>query len=174
MISSNLITAVNKQIKAEMYSANLYLSMAAYFQSEGLQGFSHWMRVQYEEETQHALKFNDYLLMRGGAVQILAIEEPPHTWSSPLDVFEHVLQHEQLVSKMINDLVYLAREERDYAAEVFLHWFVTEQVEEEENDRDIIAKLKLIGSESHGLLMLDAELATRPSPPPITAAPAGA
>jgi ferritin len=119
------------------------------------------MRVQEQEEKFHALKFNDYIVERGGRVTLQAIEAPPTEWSSPLDAFEATLTHEQKVTGLINDLVFLARDERDNAAEIFLQWFVTEQVEEEANDNEIISKLKLVGEKGSGLFMVDRELAAR-------------
>ena len=127
-----MATALNEQIKWEMYSANLYLAMSAYLQDAGLTGFSHWMRIQYQEETAHALKFYDFLLSRGGQVTMLSIDAPDANWSNILEIFEETLSHEQEVTRRINELVHLAKEERDFATDIFLQWFVTEQVEEEE------------------------------------------
>ena len=131
MISTTMATALNEQIKWEMYSANLYLAMSAYLQDAGLTGFSHWMRIQYQEETAHALKFYDFLLSRGGQVTMLSIDAPNANWSNILEIFEETLSHEQEVTRRINELVHLAKEERDFATDIFLQWFVTEQVEEE-------------------------------------------
>lgn len=166
MISTTMATALNEQIKWEMYSANLYLAMSAYLQDSGLTGFAHWMRVQYQEETAHALKFYDFLLTRGGQAAMLAIEAPPVAWENVLDLFEETFSHEQEVTRRINDLVYLAKEERDFATDIFLQWFVSEQVEEEENVKDIISKLRLIKGEGQGMLVLDKDMAARVFTPP--------
>lgn len=166
MISTSIANALNEQIKWEMYSANLYLAMSAYLQDTGLTGFSHWMRIQYQEETAHALKFYDFLLSRGGHVTMLPIDAPPASWSNILEVFEATLAHEQEVTRRINDLVALAKEERDFATDIFLQWFVTEQVEEEESVKDIISKLRLIKGEGQGMLLLDKDLSVRVFTPP--------
>lgn len=161
-----MTTALNEQIKWEMYSANLYLAMSAYLQDAGLTGFAHWMRVQYQEETAHALKFYDFLLTRGGQVTMLPIDAPADAWPNVLEVYEATLKHEQEVTRRINDLVHLAKEERDFATDIFLQWFVSEQVEEEETLKDIISKLRLIKGEGQGMLMLDKDMAARVFTPP--------
>ena len=159
--SQNVIYALNEQFGKEMYSANLYLAMSAFLQNAGLPGFANWMRVQYQEETEHALKFHDFVLSRGGAAKIPAVAEPPASWDGALGVFEAAAAHEAEVTRSINELVALAKNERDYATEIFLQWFVTEQVEEEENVKNIVDRLKLVNGEGQGLLMLDAEAAAR-------------
>lgn len=161
-----MATALNEQIKWEMYSANLYLAMSAHLHDAGLTGFANWMRVQYQEETAHALKFYDFLLTRGGQAVMLPIDAPPSSWHSVLASFEDTLKHEQEVTRRINDLVFLAKEERDFATDIFLQWFVSEQVEEEENVKDLISKLRLINGEGQGILILDKELASRSFTPP--------
>lgn len=166
MISTTMATALNEQIKWEMYSANLYLAMSAYLQDAGLTGFAHWMRVQYQEETAHALKFYDFLLTRGGQVTMLPIDAPTADWPDVLSIYEHTLSHEREVTRRINDLVHLAKEERDFATDIFLQWFVSEQVEEEETVKDIISKLRLIKGEGQGMLLLDKDMAARVFTPP--------
>ena len=161
MISEKMNEAFNKQIKDEMYSSNLYLSMVAYFEEIGLKGFANWMRVQVQEETAHAMGLFDYLLSRDGRVIIDAIEKPAHEWSSALDCFEAVYKHEQLVTSLINGLIDVAEQEKDRAAVSFLQWYLKEQVEEEANCSEICAKLRLIGDDKHALLFIDSELATR-------------
>ncbi len=155
---------MNEQIKNELYSAYLYLSMAAYCESNNLPGFAHWMRMQDEEERMHAMKFYDFIHERGGRVVLQAIDQPEAEFESPLDVFEKTLEHEQLVTALINDLYALAVEERDYASQIFLQWFITEQIEEEDNASQVIETLKMIGDSRQGLLMLDRELAGRAAP----------
>ncbi|MDO4410049.1 MAG: ferritin [Akkermansia sp.] len=167
-MNATIEQAINEQIKWEMYSANLYLSMSAWLQDEGLSGFANWMRVQYQEETDHALKFYDFILSRGGKVTLSQIDAPPTTWDSVLDVFEATLTHEQEVTRRINELTYLTKEVKDFASDIFMQWFVTEQIEEEENVRDILNKLRLIKGEGQGMLMLDQEMAQRVYTPSTT------
>lgn len=169
MIKDNVQEAFNKQLNAELYSAYLYLSMAAYFQSINLPGFANWMRVQEQEERVHALMFYDYIVARSGRVTLTSIDAPPTDWASPLAVFEDAYKHEQKVSGLINDLVNLALDERDHAAHIFLQWFVNEQVEEEENANNIVQQLKLMGQEGSSLFMVDRELAQRVFVPPAAA-----
>ncbi|MBS7645493.1 MAG: ferritin [Candidatus Bathyarchaeia archaeon] len=161
MIKDKVQEALNKQINRELYSAYLYLSMAAYFESINLKGFAHWMRIQAREEVGHAMKLYDHLVERGGRVGLQSIDAPPREWKSPLEVFEEVYRHERTVSQMIDDLVNLARSEGDNAAEVFLQWFVKEQVEEEASALEILERLKLVGEGGQALFMIDRELAKR-------------
>lgn len=167
MIDKRMEDAINKQINEELYSAYLYLSMSAWFDSIGLKGFANWMMVQYKEETDHAMKFYNYLQSQGAEVKLFAIKEPPSKWDSPLHAFEETLKHEQHITKCINDLVDLAEELKDRATYNMLQWFINEQVEEEENDREIIEKLKLIEGSRHGIYMIDRELAERQYTPEI-------
>jgi ferritin len=153
--------AINQQINAEMYSAYLYLSMATFFESKSLGGFSNWMRQQAQEEMFHGMKMFDYVCERGGRVTLQAIDKPPSKWSSPLDAFENVLAHEQKVTGLINNLVNLAQKENDHASNIFLQWFVSEQVEEEDTAGGLVDKLIMIGKDANGLFMLDAELGQR-------------
>jgi ferritin len=153
--------ALNKQLNAEIYSAYLYLSMSAYFHSINLDGFANWMRVQWQEELAHGLKFYDYVNERGGRVTLQPVEAPPSQWDSPLAVFENVYRHEQKVTGMINKLVDLAVETRDHATNNFLQWFVSEQVEEEASADEVLQKLNLVGDDASGLFMVDRELAQR-------------
>ena len=169
MLSENMEAALNKQLNNELYSAYLYLSMSAYSTSIGLRGFANWFMVQYQEEMVHAMKFYNYILDQGGRVKLMAIAQPMAEFKSPLDMFEKTLQHEKFITKCINDLVDLAIAGKDHATNIFLQWYVTEQIEEEGNDNDIIAKLKLVGEEGSGLLMIDKELAMRVFTPPAAA-----
>ncbi len=161
MLQQKMIDALNKQINEEMYSAYLYLSMSSWFESIGLKGFANWMKVQFQEEMEHAMKFYNYLLFQGAEVKLLAIAQPPNKWDSPLHAMEETLKHEQYITQCINDLVDLAEQLKDRATYNFLQWFINEQVEEEANDRDIIDKLKLINNDTNGLFMLDRELGQR-------------
>jgi len=156
----------NEQINEELYSAYLYLSMVAYFESINLPGFANWMRVQTQEEIVHAMKFYDYINQRNGRVALTALADPQIEWKSPMDAFEAAYKHELHITAKINELVNLAIEEKDHAANMFLQWFVNEQVEEEKNPLDIIQKLKMIKDSSESLYMLDKELAARVFTPP--------
>ena len=164
MANTKMLNALNDQIKFEYYSSYMYLSMSAYFSDLGLSGFAHWMRIQAEEELLHALKFYDFVISRGGKVTLQAIDAPPAKWKAPLDVFEEGLKHEQFVTGRINTLMDLAVSSKDHATHVFLQWFITEQVEEEENFTDLINTMKLIKGDGHGVLLLDRDLAARPAP----------
>jgi ferritin len=161
MINEKMNEAFNNQIKEEMYSANLYLSMTAYFEELGLKGFANWMKIQVQEETAHAMGIFDYIIERGGKVTIQALNQPKSTWNSPLDCFDAVYKHEQLVTSFINKLIDVAEAEKDRAALSFLQWYIKEQVEEEANCIEIIAKLKLIGADPNALLLLDKDLSGR-------------
>ncbi len=161
MIKEKIEKAINDQINAELYSGYLYLSMSSWFSSINLDGFATWMRAQAQEEVMHALKFYDYVIERGGKVTVTAIEGPPVKWDSPLAVFEYTLKHEQKVTGLINDLVDLAIAEKDHATNAFLQWFVTEQVEEESSADEIVQKLKLVGDQGSGLLLLDQQMGQR-------------
>lgn len=161
MLAKAVQDAMNEQIKTEFYSAYQYLSMAAYCESVNLPGFAHWMRIQAREEVEHAMKFYDFVLDRGGRVLLQAIDQPVIEFGSPLEVFEQALKHEQRVTATINELYTLAVEENDYASQAFLQWFVTEQVEEEKNAGDVVETLKMVGDKSEALFLLDRELGSR-------------
>jgi ferritin len=166
MFNKKMEKTFNEQINEELYSAYLYLSMVAYFESTNLPGFANWMRVQTQEEIVHAMKFYDYINQRNGRVVLTALADPQIEWKSQMDAFEAAYKHEVHITAKINELVNLAIEEKDHAANMFLQWFVNEQVEEEKNASDIIQKLKMIKDSSEGLYMLDKELATRVFIPP--------
>ena len=169
-LSPTMLDALNEQVKNEFYSSYLYLSMAGYFESINLPGFAHWMRLQSAEEGAHAMKIHDFVQDRGARVTLLAIDQPPADFQSPLDVFQQALEHEQSVTRMINNLYGMAGEERDYASQAFLQWFITEQVEEEKTVTQIFETLKMIGDKGDALIMLDRELASRtPSSGPAQA-----
>jgi ferritin len=170
MVNKKIEGVLNQQVNAELYSSYLYLSMSAYFQSINLPGFANWMRVQAQEELVHAMKFYDFINERGGRVTLQKIDSPPTKWASPLDVFENTYKHEQKVTGLINDLVNLAVGEKDHATNIFLQWFVTEQVEEEASADEVVQKLKLVGKDSGGLFMLDGEMGQRVFTPPAASA----
>jgi ferritin len=166
MLSEKMADALNGQLNKEMYSAYLYMSMSAHSTYIGLKGFANWFMVQYQEEMTHATKIYDYLNHQGAQVKLAAIAQPPTNFVSPLEMFEKTLEHEKFITRSINELVDLSIQEKDHATNVFLQWFVTEQIEEESNDTEIISELKLIGEDGRGLLMLDRELAQRVFMPP--------
>ncbi len=161
MLNKKIQDAINEQIKNELYSAYIYLSMSAYFESLNLTGMAHWMRLQSNEEVEHAMKFFDYINDRGGRVSLSAIDQPPFEWKSPLAAFENAYEHEQKVTGMINSIYALAVKENDYPTQVMLQWFIDEQVEEEKNASTIVEQLKMIGDSANGLMMLDHRLGER-------------
>ena len=169
MLSEKMTQALNKQLNAEMFSAYLYLSMSAHFADIGMSGFANWMNCQYQEEMAHAMKFYNYILERGEKVTLASIDAPKTEWESPLEVIEDTLKHEQLVTSLINDLVNLAIEEKDHATNIFLQWFVSEQVEEEDSVNEVLSKLKLTGGSGNGMFILDKELGLRVYTPPADA-----
>lgn len=160
-INKKINDAFNKQIKEEYFSSYLYLSMAAYFDDLNLSGFANWMKVQAGEEFKHVMKFYKHITERNGRVEFEQIDKPKASWNSPSEAFEDAYKHEQKITSLIHDLVKLTRDEKDYAGEVFLHWFVDEQIEEEEQTRAILDNLKFIGDSKQGLLMIDRELSKR-------------
>ncbi|MGE4544530.1 MAG: ferritin [Pedobacter sp.] len=161
MLSQNLQDAMNEQMKNEFFSAYLYKAMAAYFEAEDLPGFAHWMRMQALEELCHGEKFFNYLCEAGARAVMLAIDAPQADYESPLEVFDYSLKHEQFVSDRINQLMTLAKQESNHATEIFLQWFVTEQIEEEASFGLELRKLKRLAGDGRGLLMLDQELGQR-------------
>ncbi|MFV0521030.1 MAG: ferritin [Mangrovibacterium sp.] len=165
MLTGKMLNALNEQINAELHSAYLYLSMSTWLEEQGLSGFANWMRVQYEEETAHAMKILHYTQERGGRVLLTPIAAVDQNFDSLLAVFEKTLAHEQHVTSLINNLVDIAIEERDHATRSFLQWFVDEQVEEEATAGDILNDLRLLNGESHGVFTLNREFASRKSTP---------
>jgi ferritin len=161
MIQKEVLDAFNAQINAESYSAYMYLSMSAYFENLGLPGFAHWMKIQYQEESAHALKFFNYVTERNGKVVLKAIDQVPVDFDGIVDVFEKTLAHEIHVSSLINNLVDVSIKARDHASQSFLKWFIDEQVEEEANVEKILATLKLINGQGNGIFMMDRELSQR-------------
>ncbi|MCD8044244.1 MAG: ferritin [Tannerellaceae bacterium] len=161
MLSKKMEEALNAQINAEFWSAYLYLSMSADLAAKGKPGFANWMHIQFKEEQEHAIKFFNYVISRGGKPELKPIEEVKTSWETPLEAFEDTLKHEQKVTAMINDLYGLAVEEKDYATQSMLRWFIDEQVEEEETAQGIIEALNMIKDNGFGLYTLDKELATR-------------
>ncbi|MBL3593883.1 MAG: ferritin [Synergistaceae bacterium] len=161
MLSEKMSKALNDQVNAELYSAYIYLAMAAYFEDQNLPGAASWMRHQAEEEVEHAMKFFEFINERRGRVLLAAIDKPQAEWESPLAAFEEAFKHEQYVTGRIHSLVELAQAEKDHATASFLTWFVDEQVEEEASVDAIVEKLRLIEGSRHGLFMMDRELGQR-------------
>ena len=166
MLNKEMEAALNEQVNNELYSAYLYLSMAAWFEERNLGGFAHWMRLQFEEEQAHALKIFDYINERGGAVKLEAIATPTRDWETVLAVFEYTLNHEQEVTASINRLVDLAIKTSDHASNAHLQWFVSEQVEEEASADQAVQQLKMIENAPGGIFMFDRELGQRVFTPP--------
>ena len=166
MLNPKIQESLNEQVNAELFSAYLYLSMSAYFETQNLAGMANWMRIQAQEEMVHVMKFYDFINQRDGQVKLIQIEAPKTQWSSALEAFADAYAHECKISGLINERVDLAISEKDHAANTFLQWFVTEQVEEEATALSIVDKLKLAADNSVALLMLDAEFGQRTLPSP--------
>lgn len=161
MLNTKLIEALNAQVNKEMFSAYLYMSMSAHCSENNWDGFAKWFMVQYHEEMFHAMRLYQYLLNQGAEVNLRAIGQPEVKFVSLLDLIEKTYAHEQTITKSINELYGLAVENKDYATQIFISWFVTEQVEEEKNDQEIIAKLKKIQDNSSALYLFDQEMGAR-------------
>lgn len=161
MISPSLTDALNDQLKHELYSSYLYLAMSAYCDAQNLPGFAHWMRLQADEEREHAMKFFEFIQDRGARVALQALPQPPHDFGSPLGVFEQVLAHEQEITSLIDQLYRKAAAEQDHPTQVFLEWFISEQVEEEKTASQILETLRMAGDSKVALLMVDRELGSR-------------
>jgi len=161
MIQKEVLDALNEQINAESYSAYMYLSMSAYFENLGLSGFAHWMKIQHQEESAHAIKFFNYVISRGGKVVLKAIDQVSVDFDSIVDVFEKTLIHEIHVTSLISNLIEVSIKAKDHASQSFLKWFIDEQVEEEANVEKILATLKLINEQGNGIFMMDRELSQR-------------
>jgi len=161
MLSKKLEDAINEQIKNELYSAYLYLAMAAHCEHKNFKGFANWLKIQAKEEVAHAMRLYDFVNDRGGKVVLSAIDQPPAEYQSLTEIFEKVLNHEKGVTAKINHLYELAKEENDYPLQVHLQWFINEQVEEEKNPAEILAMLQFTGESGNGIMMLDHELGER-------------
>ncbi len=161
MLSEKLQEAINDQLNFEFYSGYIYLAMSAWLSSQNLNGMAHWMEIQYQEEQVHAMKFFNYLNDRGGQVKLKAIAQPQTEWKSALDAFETAHKHEQTVTGRISDLVDLALTERDHVTNSLLQWFISEQIEEEASVRDMADQIRMAGTSSESIFMLDREMATR-------------
>lgn len=166
MISDKMGKAISDQINAELYSAYLYMAMSAWCSVKGLPGAANWTMVQAKEEMTHAQRFYNYVTHQGRQVAFAAIDAPPGNYKTLKQLFTHILTHEQKVTSLIHNLATLARKEQDHATEIMLQWFITEQIEEEQNAHDVLAKVALAGDTPGGAYMLDKELATRTFVPP--------
>jgi ferritin len=161
MIDKKMLKALNEQVNAELYSYYLYLSMSAWFETLNLRGFAHWMRVQSREEMNHAMKIFDFVVERGGKVDLATVDKPTGTWTTPLAAFQAAYKHELLITASIYRLVDLAGSIKDHATASFLKWFVDEQVEEEANSDAVVQKLRMAADSMGALLIIDRELASR-------------
>lgn len=161
MLKEKVLNAINDQINAEFHSAYLYLSMAAWFEDKGLSGFANWMKVQYQEETSHAVKFFNYVIERNGKVVLSPIAAVETEFKDIVEVFEKTLVHEEMVTDRINKIMDIAISESDHATRSFLNWFIDEQVEEEANVNEILDTLRLINGQGNGVFMLDREMKQR-------------
>lgn len=161
MLSQSLSDAINEQIKYELYSAYMYMAMSADCSDRNLTGFAHWMKMQAQEEVEHAMRFYEFLIERGGRVELHQIDKPPFEYGSPLEIMQQSLDHERFVTSRINDLYDLAQKEQDRPAQVMLQWFITEQVEEEASIDEIVQRMKMFGADGAALFMLDRDLGAR-------------
>jgi ferritin len=158
MLGKKIVEELNDQVNREFYSAYFYLSMSAYSDFLGLKGFANWFLMKHQEETQHAMKVYKYILDQGAQIALLPVKQPPSTFDSPLIMFEETLAHEQAVTQRFNELTDIAVTEKDHATQIFLQWFITEQIEEEAIVSEIINKIKLVGGKGDGLFMIDNQL----------------
>ncbi len=165
MLTEKIGRELNEQMNREFYSANLYLALSAWLDAHSLKGMAHWMRLQAEEEQEHGMKIFDFIQERGGQAIMGAIEAPPIEWESTLQVFEAAWEHERFITSHINELADLAIQEKDFATQSFLQWFITEQVEEEATVSEIVERLRLIGDNGAALFMLEADLGRRTATP---------
>jgi ferritin len=161
MIGEKIFQPMNEPIQHELESFYIYLSMAAYFHSQNLDGMAHWMRCQAHEEMIHAMKFFDHIIDRGGKVKLLDVNQQKTTWKSVLEAWKDTLAHEQFITGKIHGIVAIARKQNDFSSDTILNWFTKEQIEEEANAEKILRQLEMIGNSKEGLFMLDRELGTR-------------
>jgi len=163
MLSKKVHKALNDQINAELYSAYLYFAMSSWFKAQNLEGFASWLQQQATEELGHAMKIYQYLHDKNAEVELAGLEAPPKSWKSALAAFEDAYKHEQYITGRINEIVDLALADKDHATNVFLNWFVEEQVEEEASTLAVVEKLHLVADHPGGLYMLDHEMSSRQS-----------
>lgn len=161
MIGKKMRDLMNEQIKNELESYYIYLSMVVSFHSQNLDGMAHWMRCQAHEEMIHAMKFYDHIIDRGGTVELLNLKQLKTKWKSPLEAWQDTLEHEKFITAKIHDLVKLSRKENDIASDTLLNWFSKEQIEEESNAEKVLRQMEMIGDSKQGIYLLDRDLATR-------------
>ncbi|UCE06289.1 MAG: ferritin [bacterium] len=168
MISDKMAAKINEQIKNELYSGHLYLSMAAYCSSVDMDGFANFFIVQEQEERFHAMKFYHYLVEQNQDVKIYGLDQPKQDFKSLEEVFDMAWKHEQKVTSLLNDIMHLAVEEKDFATQSLMHWYIDEQVEEEASMLGILKKIQMLGEKGHGIFMLDAQMKARKFNPPAS------
>lgn len=161
MLSKSLGASMNEHLSKELYAAHLYLAMSAYFDANNLPGCAAWMRAQADEERSHGMKFYEYIYDRGGTVELMALDKPPVDFRSALDAFQQAHEHERHVSEAIDALYRQALDEGDFASQVFLQWFIQEQVEEEKTSGTLVETVKMVGDSTASLLLFDRELGGR-------------
>lgn len=164
-LAPEIAEALNRHATTEASSAFMYFSMASWFDNQGLKGFATWCRVEAQGEMNHMTRFFDYINIRGHQVQFSAMEAPRHNWTKPIEVFEDVHRQEILLTSLINKLVKLAQTHGDHATESFLNSFIMEQIEDEAEAGDILAQIKMVGDDAHGLLMISNSLENRKASP---------
>lgn len=161
MLSQSVQQLLNDQIAKELYASNLYLAMSGHFAEANLMGMANWMRIQSDEERGHALRFFDFVIDREGQVEVGAVDQPPAEFGNPVAIFAQALEHERKVTASINAIYAQAAKNDDYATQIFLQWFITEQVEEEASAAEMVERLTMAGDDRAALLMLDAEMKGR-------------
>ena len=160
-MNKKVYKAFNEQVQAELYSAYMYLAMSVYLEDENFKGMAHWMRLQYEEEREHAFRLMKFMQERGVKPELLQIDMSPAEYGTPLEVFTKALEHEKYVTSRIHEMYEVAMKEKDYAAMSHLLWFIDEQVEEEDQTREIVDKLMMVGDNMNGLFVIDGQLGSR-------------
>jgi len=164
MVGKKVRDVMNEQVKHELESYYIYLSMVAYFHSQGLDCMAHWMRCQAHEEMIHAMKFFDHILDRGAPVKLPDLKQIKTTWKTPLEAWQDAYEHEKFITAKINNITKISREENDYTSEPILSWFLNEQIEEEKNTEKVARELAMVENSKEGILLLDRELAARVFP----------
>ena len=160
-MNKKVYKVINEQVQAELYSAYMYLAMSLYLEDKNFKGMASWLKVQYEEERAHAFRLAKFMQERGVKPELLQIDAPPAEYGTPLEVFTKALEHEQYVTSRIHSMYEVAVKEKDYAAMTHLHWFIDEQVEEEDQTREIVDKLTMVGDNMNGLFVIDSQLGAR-------------
>ena len=160
-MNKKVYKAFNEQVQAELYSAYMYLAMSLDLEDKNFKGMAHWMRLQYEEEREHAFRLAKFMQERGVKPELLQIDAPAADYGTPLEVFTKALEHEKYVTSRIHDMYEVAMKEKDYAAMSHLLWFIDEQVEEEDQTREIVDKLTMVGDNMNGLFVIDGQLGAR-------------